>query len=80
LGLTADALAVARLRRAGRDEVCARVPAPDAAEMRQFSLHSYGAQFAEVRQNAVTCEIRVSRFLGSVAAHRPLTPAAPARA
>jgi xanthine dehydrogenase YagR molybdenum-binding subunit len=51
--------------RAGRDDVWAEVPAPDPDEMKQFSMHSYGAQFAEVRVNAVTAEVRVSRFLGS---------------
>ncbi len=34
-------------------------------EMQQWSMHSYGAQFCEVRVNAVTGETRVSRFLGS---------------
>ena len=28
-------------------------------------MHSYGAQFCEVRVNAVTGETRVTRFLGS---------------
>ena len=28
-------------------------------------MHSHGAMFCEVRVNAVTCETRVSRFLGS---------------
>ncbi|MBD5656816.1 MAG: xanthine dehydrogenase family protein molybdopterin-binding subunit [Candidatus Eremiobacteraeota bacterium] len=56
---------VTMLTRAGRDEIAAQVPAPDAAEMEQFSMHSYGAQFAEVRVNAVTFETRVTRFLGS---------------
>ena len=56
---------VAILTRAGHDELAAEVPAPDADEMKQFSMHSYGAQFAEVRVNAVTGETRVSRMLGS---------------
>src|ERR1700693_2159772 len=37
-------------------------------------MHSYGAIFCEVRVNAVTCEIRVSRFLGSFDTGRILTP------
>ena len=43
-------------------------------EMMQFSMHSYGAQFAEVRVSAVTGETRVTRFLGSFDAGRILNP------
>jgi xanthine dehydrogenase YagR molybdenum-binding subunit len=53
------------LNRAGRSELVCQAEAPPPAEMEAFSMHSYGAQFCEVRVSAVTGEIRVSRFLGS---------------
>ncbi len=53
------------LSRAGRDELVCEADAPAPAEMEVFSMHSYGAQFCEVRVSAITGEIRVSRFLGS---------------
>ncbi len=53
------------LSRAGRDELVCQAEAPAPAEMEAFSMHSYGAQFCEVRVSALTGEIRVSRFLGS---------------
>jgi len=62
------------LERGRRDDVSAEVPAPDPAEMKRFSMHSYGAQFAEVRVNDVTGEVRVARFLGSFDIGRVLNP------
>ncbi|HEV2738729.1 MAG TPA: xanthine dehydrogenase family protein molybdopterin-binding subunit [Candidatus Elarobacter sp.] len=53
------------LARAQRDDVTVEAEAAPPAEMAQWSMHSYGAQFCEVRVNAVTGETRVSRFLGS---------------
>lgn len=53
------------LSRAGRNELVCQAEAPAPAEMEAFSMHSYGAQFCEVRVSALTGEIRVSRFLGS---------------
>jgi xanthine dehydrogenase YagR molybdenum-binding subunit len=53
------------LDRAERDEVSAEAAAPPPVEMENWSMHSYGALFCEVRVNAVTGETRVSRFLGS---------------
>ena len=53
------------LGRAGRDELAAEGSAPMPFELMHWSMHSYGAQFCEVRVNAVTGEVRVSRFLGS---------------
>lgn len=53
------------LARAGREELVCQADAPAPAEMEAFSMHSYGAQFCEVRVSALTGEIRVSRFLGS---------------
>ena len=41
---------------------------------REYSMHSYGAQFCEVRVNAVTGETRVSRWLGSFDTGRILNP------
>ncbi len=53
------------LNRARRDEVVVEAQAPMPLEIMKYSMHSYGAQFCEVRVNAVTGETRVSRFLGS---------------
>ncbi|MCZ7866255.1 MULTISPECIES: xanthine dehydrogenase family protein molybdopterin-binding subunit [Agrobacterium] len=53
------------LRRAGREELICEAEGPAPAEMEAFSMHSYGAQFCEVRVSALTGETRVSRFLGS---------------
>jgi xanthine dehydrogenase YagR molybdenum-binding subunit len=39
-------------------------------EARQFAMHSYGAQFAEVRVNIDTGEVRVPRLLGVFAVGR----------
>lgn len=53
------------LRRAGRAELSASADASTPAELMHWSMHSFGAIFAEVRVNAITGETRVSRFLGS---------------
>ena len=53
------------LARAGRDELACEAAAPPPEEMSEYSMHSYGAQFCEVRVSAVTGETRVTRFLGS---------------
>ena len=53
------------LRHAGHAEVSAAADASAPAEMMHWSMHSFGAMFAEVRVNAITGETRVSRFLGS---------------
>jgi xanthine dehydrogenase YagR molybdenum-binding subunit len=62
------------LSRAGLDEISAEADAPPPMEAMKFSMHSYGAQFCEVRVNAVTGEPRVSRFLGSFDVGRILNP------
>jgi xanthine dehydrogenase YagR molybdenum-binding subunit len=49
-------------------EVTAEVP--DNPYPEQFSMHSFGAQFAEVRVHARTGEVRVPRMLGVFAAGR----------
>jgi xanthine dehydrogenase YagR molybdenum-binding subunit len=43
-------------------------------EARQFSMHAFGAQFAEVRVSATTGEVRVPRLLGVFAAGRVINP------
>src|SRR5690349_124974 len=53
------------LARAGRSELACEAAAPPPGESNEYSMHSYGAQFCEVRVSAVTGEIRVTRFLGS---------------
>ena len=62
------------LARAKQDQVEAEADAPPPLEVMAYSMHSYGAQFAEVRVNAVTGETRVSRFLGCFDAGRILNP------
>lgn len=47
----------------GYCEVETAAPAP--LEIMKYSMHSFGAQFCEVRVNEITGEIRVSRWLGS---------------
>jgi len=56
---------VSILERARRDELVAEAKAPMPLEVQKYSMHSYGAQFCEVRVNAITGETRVARFLGS---------------
>src|ERR1700676_2820965 len=56
---------VSILKRAQRHELVCEAEAPMPLEMWKYSMHSYGAQFCELRVNAVTGEVRVSRFLGS---------------
>jgi xanthine dehydrogenase YagR molybdenum-binding subunit len=62
------------LSRAGLEEISAEADAPAPTEAMKFSMHSYGAQFCEVRVNAITGEARVTRFLGSFDAGRILNP------
>lgn len=62
------------LSRAGREEAGFEAAAPATLETRKYSMHSYGAQFCEVRVSAVTGEVRVSRFLGSFDTGRILNP------
>ena len=62
------------LARAQRDEVSAQAEAPMPQELQHWSMHSFAAMFCEVRVNAVTGEVRVSRFLGSFDCGRILNP------
>ncbi len=62
------------LSRAGQDTVSAEGQAPMPFETQHWSMHSHGAMFCEARVNAVTGEIRISRFLGSFDCGRILNP------
>lgn len=62
------------LSRAQRDEVVVEAEPPAPLETMHWSMHSHGAMFCEVRVNAVTGELRVSRFLGSFDCGRILNP------
>jgi xanthine dehydrogenase YagR molybdenum-binding subunit len=78
LGHSQDALRhesyVSILSRAGKDHVEVEAAAPQPMESMKYSMHSHGAQFAEVGVNAVTGEVRVRRFLGSFDCGRILNP------
>jgi len=54
------------LERAGRDQVVVDGVAAPPEELMAHSMHSFGAMFCEVRVSAVTGEVRVTRFLGSM--------------
>jgi xanthine dehydrogenase YagR molybdenum-binding subunit len=56
---------VSILERAQREMVTVEAEAPPPMELMHWSMHSHGAMFCELRVNAVTGEVRVSRFLGS---------------
>lgn len=62
------------LARAQRDEVSVVGEPPQPLETMHWSMHSHGAMFCEVRVNAITGEVRVSRFLGSFDCGRILNP------
>jgi len=62
------------LSRAQRDKVVVEAEPPSPLETTHWSMHSHGAMFCEVRVNAVTGELRVSRFLGSFDCGRILNP------
>ncbi len=62
---TRGATYVRLLESSGRDHVECEADAPAPLEMAKYSMHSYGAQFCEVRVHDVTGEVRVSRWLGS---------------
>ncbi len=62
------------LHRSARNEVSVETDAPPPLEAQHWSMHSFGAMFAEVRVNVITGETRVSRFLGSFDCGRILNP------
>jgi xanthine dehydrogenase YagR molybdenum-binding subunit len=53
------------LKRHKKDSIDAEGSSMPPAEARKFSMHSYGAQFAEVRVDPDLGEVRLSRFLGA---------------
>lgn len=57
---------------AGGIEVTAEMP--DNPYVRQFAMHSFGAQFAGVRVHEYTGEVRVSRLLGVFAVGQIINP------
>jgi xanthine dehydrogenase YagR molybdenum-binding subunit len=65
---------VSILRRAGKSEYSCEASAPMPLEMMKYSMHSYCAQFCEVRVNEITGETRVTRWLGSFDTGRILNP------
>jgi xanthine dehydrogenase YagR molybdenum-binding subunit len=62
------------LTRAKRSSIEAEEGGSMPLEQMKYSMHSTGAQFAEVGVNAVTGEVRVRRFLGSFDCGRILNP------
>ncbi len=62
------------LARAQRDSVSVTKAGSMPFEFMHWSMHSHSALFCEVRVNAVTGEVRVSRFLGSFDCGRILNP------
>jgi len=57
------------LGRAGRAELAVQA---EPKELKEFSMHFYGAQFCEVKVSAITGEVRVTRFVGAFDAGRIL--------
>jgi xanthine dehydrogenase YagR molybdenum-binding subunit len=53
------------LARSGQGKLSVEASGPPPLELTRWSMHSYGAQFCEVRVNALTGETRVTRYLGS---------------
>ncbi|WP_294322286.1 xanthine dehydrogenase family protein molybdopterin-binding subunit [uncultured Sphingomonas sp.] len=62
------------LARAQRDAISVTKAGSMPFEFLHWSMHSHSALFCEVRVNAVTGEVRVSRFLGSFDCGRILNP------
>ncbi|MDF5754711.1 xanthine dehydrogenase family protein molybdopterin-binding subunit [Spongiactinospora sp. TRM90649] len=70
---TAITRACEALLKDGGEEATADT-AEEVANTADFARHAFGAQFAEVRVNADTGEVRVSRLLGVFAAGRIIEP------
>jgi xanthine dehydrogenase YagR molybdenum-binding subunit len=62
------------LQRAGRDYLEVEHKTGEAEEIGKFSMHSYAAQFCEVRVHRLTGEVRISRWVGSFDTGRILNP------
>jgi len=67
-----DFLAI--LERSGQPEISARASSQEKDERKQFSLHSFGAQFVEARVDEDTGEVRIARAVGAFAAGKILNP------
>ena len=53
------------LKRHGRDSLVVEGSSMPPGDAKKFSMHSYGAQFAEVRVDPDLGEVRLTRFLGA---------------
>ena len=62
------------LSRAQREQVTVSAEGSQPMELMHWSMHSHSAIFCKVRVNAVTGELRVSRFLGAFDCGRILNP------
>jgi xanthine dehydrogenase YagR molybdenum-binding subunit len=60
------------LTRAGQDEVAAGVESRESDERANFSIHAFGAQFAEVAVDPDLGQVRVRRFVGAFATGKVL--------
>jgi xanthine dehydrogenase YagR molybdenum-binding subunit len=70
-GASGDAL-LAVLRKHGADSVEGRADAKPGDEKKQFAMHAFGAQFAEVRVDPELGTVRVARFVNAFGAGRIL--------
>jgi xanthine dehydrogenase YagR molybdenum-binding subunit len=68
-----DSLA-ALVERSGQPELSAQASTKEKEERKKLSLHSFGAQFVEVRVDEDTGEVRVARAVGAFAAGKILNP------
>jgi xanthine dehydrogenase YagR molybdenum-binding subunit len=64
----------ALLERSGQNEISAEASTKEKEQRKSFSLHSFGAQFVELRVDEDLGEIRVTRALGAFAAGKILNP------
>lgn len=64
----------ALLERSGQPELSAEASTKEKEQRKNFSLHSFGAQFVELRVDEDLGEIRVTRALGAFAAGKILNP------
>src|SRR5205814_10673966 len=53
------------VKRSGKSEVVAEHKTDPKKEREQYSIHAFGAQFAEVKVDALTGEVRVTRCVGA---------------
>jgi len=72
-GAKKDSLS-ALVERSGQPEISAQASTQEKEERKKFSLHSFGAQFVELRVDEDTGEVRVARALGAFAAGKILNP------